>query len=212
MSDSGGIVFEGPTTTDADGNLSIVWDHLPALEGVFEVTLSFAGDASCDASSATESLAIAQPNGWAHGAGKYDPTGTPGTHARFAFTAKRTYDATTHAYVTSGHLAWTHKHTSRLRSTSIVSLGTPHAVTGLGTCTEIGGTGTLQSWDPTTSSWSTGAPTSFVATACDGGRSGHHHHHHHGSGPDAFGLDLPTESVPGESAPVTLTRGSITVR
>ena len=208
VQDTSGEVFAGSATTDVEGHAALAWPHEVLLEGAFDVVVTFAGDALCATSTTTGALSIAQPGAWARGAGKYEPAGAPGTRARFAFVAKRTYDSTLGTYAFAGRLVWVHKENTKLKSTTITGVSAPRVVTDLGTCTDIAGTGTLSTWDPTAAAWSSPTDTSFVATACEGASSGHHHHHGHGD-PDAFGMNLPQLSAPGESPPMTLADGSI---
>jgi hypothetical protein len=210
--DASGTVFENTAHTDSEGRVVVTWTHAPERSGGFEVQLTFAGDAECEPSRATDVVTLARPGDWARGAGHYEPSDAPGTRARFAFVAKSVYDGASGTYAFAGGLRWVHDAHQKFESTSITSVRVPRVVSGKGTCTDVSGVGTLAEWDTRTSTFTAGVSTGFVATACDARRSGGHHHPGATGEPDSFGIMFPTVVVLGASGPVPLREGRIKVR
>jgi hypothetical protein len=210
VDDGTDVVFTGTATTGTDGKASLVWSHSPLLDDAYFVTVSFAGDPTCRPSEAESTLSVAQPGSAALGGGWYKPTLSPTTRASLGFVAKRKCNKFGVCSY-GGELVWTHHKHDRVKATSITAVSAPRSVVGLGRCSEVSGLATVWTWDADLEGWvEPTANVPFIATVCDGGTSGK-------KGklfekPDAFGMDLPTLSLLGETEPILLSGGSIQVK
>jgi hypothetical protein len=193
--------------TGTDGVAQATW--LSSLDGVYDVTAAFDGDPQCGPSTQTAVVTIAPPGSFGVGGGWYKPTQQPVTKASFGLVAQRKCSKRG-GCTFGGELVWVHHKNNRLKSTAITAISAPAPTTGFGDCSLISGVGTLTSWDVVTETWT--APESgipFVATVCDGGVAGKKGQVYK---PDAFGIRVETKILPGETGPVLLSGGSITLR
>jgi hypothetical protein len=198
-------VVAGSSTTGSDGKVSLT---IPlATNETYDITVEFGGTAACLASSASGTVTVAPSASVASGGGWYLPNGSE-DRAQFGFVANRKYNKKTGKYVVSGELEWRFEKAARLKSAAVTQIGYT-TITGYTKCALVSGTAELQLWDSSTSTWLSPSVVNFVATACDGGtgRKGGKKY----DKPDAFGVSIIGQTVPGESGAIRLGGGSIKV-
>lgn len=183
--------------------------------GVYDLFFEFAGDADCLGASNTVTIVVAGLGDASNGGGNYTISGAG--RVNFGYVAQVKTDKRTGVKTVSGNLLWHVQGKTRIKGTvtaytqQTCPAGSP---TGL-ICAVVVGTGQLFTWDSATESWVAGASgVSFTATVWDGGTSS--------SGkkgstttvlkPDFFGMNLPSQTVDGESAPTQIKGGNIVVK
>lgn len=204
--------ISGSATTNASGVASLT---TTLSGGVNDLFFEFAGDADCLGSSNTVTVVVAGTGDASNGGGNYTVSGAG--RVNFGYIAQVKTDKRTLVKTVSGNLLWHVQGKTRIKGTvtaytqQTCPSGSP---TGL-ICAVVVGTGQLFTWDSATESWVAGASgVSFTATVWDGGTSS--------SGkkgstttvlkPDFFGMNIASQTVAGEAAPVEIKGGNIVVK
>jgi hypothetical protein len=200
-------------TTGSDGRVAVTWTHATGLKGAYDVFVNYDGTPDC-APSATTSTVVLVPlptgvaAGSASGSGRYPLSGADVVTFNFSVLSRNNTPAGL-----SGTLVWAWGTQLRRELRSIAIAGYELInLPGYARAAVIRGNGLLtesivfKRFPIVQSS----TAVTFVAIVADGG---------YGvvggktvNNPDAFGLDILGVDVPGETAPMQLTSGSITIR
>lgn len=189
------------------------------IEVVVSVPTRTVGGVPCLAASDEGTTVVADPNAASTGGGWYKVAQVSPPRMDFGYTVQSRYDRKSGTTAISGNLVWHHQNTNRFKGT-VTSYGRVAcpATNGFSTCAQFSGSGTM--WtinaaydpaDPTSKKWIGPQTVTFTALTYDGGIASKK------GGPklikpDAFGVRFDAVSLPGESAPMPLNGGSITVK